>query len=261
VSALGNVAAMVRKEWRHYFGSPIAWVALAVWTFLFGVFYYFAFTYFTQQSMSAQGMQFGAPTLSLNEYVIEPVLQNMAVVALFIAPMLTMRLFAEERRQGTMELLLTSPITDTQMILGKFAAAAGLYALMILAGMLNFAALWIYATNPPEWRPLLSGFLALLLLGSCFLSLGTFISTLTRNQIVAGIVSFCVFLGIWTLGWADDPAGGTLTRVLAYLGVTTHMEDLVKGVLDLKDIVYYLSFIAFGLFLAQQSIESQRWRA
>lgn len=261
MSALGNVAAMVRKEWRHYFGSPIAWVALAVWTFLFGVFYYFAFTYFTQQSMSAQGMQFGAPTLSLNEYVIEPVLQNMAVVALFIAPMLTMRLFAEERRQGTMELLLTSPITDTQMILGKFAAAAGLYALMILAGMLNFAALWIYATNPPEWRPLLSGFLALLLLGSCFLSLGTFISTLTRNQIVAGIVSFCVFLGIWTLGWADDPAGGTLTRVLAYLGVTTHMEDLVKGVLDLKDIVYYLSFIAFGLFLAQQSIESQRWRA
>jgi len=261
VNALGNVGAVVRKEWQHYFGSPIAWVALAVWTFLFGVFYYFAFTYFTQQSMSAQGMQFGAPKLSLNEYVIEPVLQNMAVVALFIAPMLTMRLFAEERRQGTIELLLTSPITDTQMILGKFGAAAGLYALMILAGMLNFAALWVYATNPPEWRPLLSGFLALLLLGSCFLSLGTFISTLTRNQIVAGIISFCVFLGIWTLGWADDPAGGVVTRVLAYLGVTTHMEDLVKGVLDLKDIVYYLSFIGFGLFLAQQSIDSQRWRA
>lgn len=261
MSALGNIGAMVRKEWRHYFGSPIAWVALAVWTFLFGVFYYFAFTYFAQQSMSSQAMQFGAPTLSLNEYVIEPVLQNMAVVALFIAPMLTMRLFAEERRQGTIELLLTSPITDTQMILGKFAAAAALYALMILAGMLNFAALWIYATNPPEWRPLLSGFLALLLLGSCFLSLGTFISTLTRNQIVAGIVSFCAFLGIWTLGWADDPAGGTLSQVLAYLGVTSHMEDLVKGVLDLKDVVYYLSFIGFGLFLAQQSIESQRWRA
>jgi ABC-2 type transport system permease protein len=127
--------------------------------------------------------------------------------------------------------------------------------------MLNFAGLWLYASQPPEWRPLASGFLALLLLGCCFLALGTFISTLTRNQIVAGIVSFCVFLGIWTLGWADDPAGGTLTRVLAYLGVTTHMEDLVKGVLDLKDVVYYLSFIGFGLFLAQQSIESQRWRA
>lgn len=261
MSAPSNIAAVVRKEWQHYFGSPIAWAALAGWTFLFGAFYYFAFTFFVEQSMSGQGMQFGAQALSLNEYVIEPVLQNMAVVALFVAPMLTMRLFAEELRQGTMELLLTSPLTDTQMILGKFLAAAGLYALMILAGMLNFAALWVYASNPPEWRPLLTGFLALFLLGACFLALGTFISTLTRNQIVAGIVSFCVFLGIWTLGWADDPAGGTLTRVLAYLGVTTHMEDLVKGVLDLKDVVFYLSFIGFGLFLAQQSIESQRWRA
>jgi ABC-2 type transport system permease protein len=262
VSAFGNIGAVVRKEWRHYFGSPIAWVALAVWTFLFGVFYYFAVEYFARQSMAGQGsMQFGAPALSLNDFVIEPVLQNMAVVALFVAPMLTMRLFAEERRQGTMELLLTSPLTDTQMVLGKFVAAVGLYAAMILAGMLNFGALWLYATNPPEWKPLLTGFLALLLLGSCFLSLGTFISTLTRNQIVAGFISFSAFLGIWTLGWADDPAGGNVVRVLAYLGVTTHMEDLVKGVLDLKDIVYYLSFIAFGLFLAQQSIESQRWRA
>jgi ABC-2 type transport system permease protein len=210
--------------------------------------------------MTAQQAEFG-PKLSLNEYVIRPVFHNMAVVALFLAPMLTMRLFAEEKRQGTIELLATSPITDLQIVLGKFLAAVGLYALMILAGLLDLAMLWHYSSTPPEWKPVLTGFLALLLFGSCFLALGTFLSTLTKNQIVAGILSFCLFLGIWTLGWADDPTNGPVMKVVAYLGVTNHMEEMVKGVLDLKDVVFYLSFIAFGLFLSHQSLESQRWRA
>jgi len=261
MTALRNVAAIVEKEWRHYFGSPIAYVALFVWTMLFGIFFYFAFTFFLQQSMrGGPEMQFG-PKLSLNEYMIRPVFHNMAVVALFIAPMLTMRLFAEEKRQGTIELLATSPITDLQIVLGKFLAAAGLYALMIVTGLLNLALVWYYATVKPEWKPVLTGGLALLLLGSCFLALGTFVSTLTRNQIVAGILSFCLFLGIWTLGWADDPMAGPVMKVVAYLGLTTHMEDMVNGVVDLKDVVYYLSVIAFGIFIAQQSVESQRWRA
>jgi ABC-2 type transport system permease protein len=261
VTAVRNVAAIIQKEWRHYFGSPIAWVALFVWTFLFGVFFYFAVAFFVRQSaMTAQQMEFGGK-LSLNEYVVRPIFHNMAVVALFLAPMLTMRLFAEEKRQGTIELLATLPVTDLQVVLGKFLAAAGLYALMLLAGLLNVATLWHYSATPPEWKPLLTGLLALLLFGSCFLALGTFVSTLTRNQIVAGILSFCLFLGVWTLGWADDPGAGPLMKAIAYLGVTNHMEDMVKGVLDLKDVVFYLSFIAFGLFLAHQSVESQRWRA
>jgi ABC-2 type transport system permease protein len=185
----------------------------------------------------------------------------MAVVALFVAPMLTMRLFAEEKKQGTMELLATSPLTDWQIVIGKFAAAAGLYALMILAGLLNVALLFTYASPAPEWRPIVTGALALFLLGCCFLALGTFLSTLTPNQIVAGILSFCLFLGIWTLGWLDDPMAGPIKKGLAYLGVTTHMDDLAKGVVDLKDLVFYLSFITFGLFLAHRSVESQRWRA
>ena len=263
MTALRNVWAIVEKEWRHYFGSPIAYVALMVWTLLFGIFFYFAFSLFLRQSMmSAQQMEFGGgPKMSLNEWLIRPVMHNMAVVALFLAPMLTMRLFAEEKRQGTIELLATAPITDLQIVLGKFVAAAGLYALMILAGLLNLALIWHYASTPPEWKPVLTGALALLLFGSCFLALGVFVSTLTRNQIVAGILSFCLFLGVWTLGWADDPSAGALMKALAYLGVTTHMEDMVKGVVDLKDVVFYLSFIAFGLFLAHQSVQSQRWRA
>jgi len=263
MTALRNVAAIVEKEWRHYFGSPIAYVALMVWTLLFGIFFYFAFSLFLRQSMmAAQQMEFGGgPKMSLNEWLIRPVMHNMAVVALFLAPMLTMRLFAEEKRQGTIELLATAPITDLQIVIGKFLAAVGLYGLMIVAGLLNLALIWHYASTPPEWKPVLSGALALLLFGACFLALGVFVSTLTRNQIVAGILSFCLFLGVWTLGWADDPSAGPLMKALAYLGVTTHMEDLIKGVVDLKDVVFYLSFITFGLFLAHQSVQSQRWRA
>jgi ABC-2 type transport system permease protein len=261
MTTIRNVAAIVEKEWRHYFGSPIAYVALFVWALLFGIFFYFAFDMFLRQSMrGGPEMQFG-PKLSINEWLIRPVFQNMAVVALFIAPMLTMRLFAEEKRQGTIELLATSPITDLQVVVGKFLAAVGLYALMILTGLLNLVLVWYYATVKPEWKPVATGSLALLLLGASFLALGLFVSTLTRNQIVAGILSFCLFLGIWTLGWADDPMAGPIMKVVAYLGLTTHMEEMVKGVVDLKDVVYYLSVIVFGLFIAQQSVESQRWRA
>ena len=260
MTAIRNVAAIVEKEWRHYFGSPIAWVALFVWTLLFGIFFAFGLSFFVRQSAMTAQQEFG-PKLSLNEYVIRPVFHNMAVVALFLAPMLTMRLFAEEKRQGTIELLATSPITDLQVVLGKFFAAVGLYALMILAGLLDLTMLWHYSSTPPEWKPVLTGFLALLLFGSCFLALGTFLSTLTKNQIVAGILSFCLFLGIWTLGWADDATNGPVMKIVAYLGVTSHLEDLVKGVVDLKDVVFYLSVIIFGLFLTRQSLESQRWRA
>jgi ABC-2 type transport system permease protein len=254
--------AIADKEWRHYFGSPIAYVALFVWTMLFGIFFYFAFAFFLEQSMRSMGMEYGGGMkLSLNDYLVGPVLRNMAVVALFITPMLTMRLFAEEKRQGTIELLATAPITDLEVVLGKFLAAVGLYALMILCGLVNVALIWVYATNPPEWKPILTGALALLLLGSCFIALGLFVSTLTKNQIVAGILAFCLFLGLWTLGWADDPMAGPTMKAVAYLGVTTHMEEMAKGVVELKDVVFYLSMIAFGLFLTHQSVESQRWRA
>jgi ABC-2 type transport system permease protein len=264
VTAIRNVAAIFGKEWRHYFGSPIAWVALFVWTMLFGIFFFFSLNFFLEQSMriAQQGMEYGGGMkISLNEYLISPLFHNMAVVALFVMPMLTMRLFAEEKRQGTIELLATSPITDWQVVLGKFLAASALFALMILAGLLNVAGIWLYASSTPEWKPVATGGLGLLLLGACFLAMGTFVSTLTRNQIVAAILSFCLFLGMWTLGWADEPTAGPVMKAVAYLGVTTHLEDLVKGVVDLKDLVFYLSVIGFGLFLAHQSVESQRWRA
>jgi len=262
MTALANVWALVEKEWRHYFGSPIAYVALCIWSLLFGGFYVLVVNRFVMVSMRASMSEFGGgPKLSLNDWVISGVLHNMAVVALFITPMLTMRLFAEEKRQGTIELLATSPLTSTQIVMGKFLGAVALFAVMLAAGLLNFLLLWHYATTPPEWKPLATGVLALLLIGGCFIALGLFVSTLTRNQIVAGTLTFGLLLGLWILGWMDDPSAGAVTQFVAKLGLLTHLEDLMKGVIDLKDVLFYLSFIAFGLFLAHQSVESQRWRA
>jgi gliding motility-associated transport system permease protein len=262
LNAVTNVWALVRKEWRHYFGSPIGYILLAAWTALFGSFFYSALVFFLRRSMMAGQMEMGgAPKMSLNEWVISPVLHNMAVVALFIVPVLTMRLFAEEKRQGTMELLGTAPVTNLQIVLGKFLAAAGVYATMILAGLLNMAFLWYHAATRPEWKPVLTASVGLFLFGCCFIALGTFVSTLTRNQIIAAVVSFCMFLLLWILDWAADPAATGFWKVVSELAVTRHLEDLVKGVVALKDVVFYLSFIAFGLFLAHQSVESQRWRA
>jgi ABC-2 type transport system permease protein len=262
MSSFRNIGAIVEKEWKHYFGSPIAYVIIFVWTLLFGGFFYLMFNRFLVVSSDPSGMGMGAPPkMSLNQWVFEGVFHNMCVVALFLTPMLTMRLFAEEKRQGTIELLGTCPITNLEIVVGKFLGALGVFALMLLVGLLNFVLVWYFAPTKPEWKPVLTGSLALLLIGGCFIAVGTFISTLTKNQIVASGLTFGALLGCWLLGWMDDPSAGPLSRAIAYLGLVSHVEDLIRGVVDLKDVVFYLSFIGFGLFLAHESVESQRWRA
>lgn len=257
MTALRNVSAIVDKEWRHYFGSPIAYITLFVWLALFGLFYTIALSVF----VAASSNPMSGGRLSLNDWVVGATLQSMAVVTLFVVPLLTMRLFAEEKRQGTIELLATAPLTSLQIILGKFFGALGLYALMLLLGLLNVLPLWFVAGSPPEWRPVATSTLALLLLGGTLIAVGGFLSSLTRNQIVAGALTFGVALAFWILSWLDDPTAGTATKVLAYLGLLGHTEDLMKGVVDLKHLVYYLTFTVFGLFLTHQSLEAQRWRA
>jgi ABC-2 type transport system permease protein len=257
MSGFSNVAAIFQKEWRHYFGSPIAYVALCAWTLLFGAFFVASLSFFIDQTarMGPEGSK-----ASLNEWLIRGLFHNTYVVAMFFAPMFTMRLFAEEKRQGTMELLSTLPLTDLQIVLGKFFAAVAVYALMLAASLLNLIVLWVYSTPKPEWKPVATGALGLLLMGSCFIALGTFLSNLTKNQMVAGILSFCMVLGLLILGWMEDPMAGPVKKVIAYLAVTAHFQDFVKGVINVKDIVFYLTFAGFGVFLAHQSVASQRWR-
>jgi ABC-2 type transport system permease protein len=190
--------------------------------------------------------------------MIRPLLLNMTVVFLFLMPLVTMRTYSEEKRSGTIELLLTSPVTDLQIILGKYLGAMGLYAVMLAVTTIHFGLLFLFGS--PEWKPLLTAYLGLLLFGGSFISLGLFISSLTRNQIVAGAATFAVFLLLWVIDWMADASGPTTGAVLKYLSMTTHLDDFVKGVIDTKHLVFYVSFIAFGLFLTARSVDTERWR-
>jgi len=180
------------------------------------------------------------------------------VILLFTLPLITMRTYAEEKRSGTIELLLTSPLTDVQIVIGKFLGTLVLYGAMLAITLVHMGLL--FAFGNPEWRPIAAGYLGLLLMGACFLSLGLFISSLTRNQIVAGMVTFAVFLLFWVLNWIAPFTGPTMQIVLNYLSITEHLNDFARGVIDTSHLVYYVSFIAFSLFLTVRSVDSERWR-
>jgi gliding motility-associated transport system permease protein len=173
--------------------------------------------------------------------------------------MITMRLFAEEKRTGTIELLATSPVSDVQVILGKWLAAMVMYASMLLLTALNF--LFIFKYGRPDWKPLVIGYLGLLLQAGALLAIGTFISTLTKNQIIAGGATFGVCLLLWILEWVSGYETATWARVLSYMSVITHFESFSKGLLDSKDAIFYVTLIFFGLFLTARSMESLRWRS
>jgi ABC-2 type transport system permease protein len=213
---------------------------------------------FVRQSMQGGQMGMGPQTVNVNLYMIRPLLQNATVIMLFVLPMITMRTYSEEKRSGTMELLLTSPVTDLQIIVGKFLGAMALYVAMLLVTAIYVSLLFQYGN--PEWRPVLTGYLGLLLLGGCFVSVGLLVSSLTRNQIVAGMATFGVFLMLWVVGWIADFSGPTTRTVVSYLSITEHFDDFAKGIIDTKHLVYYLSFITFGLFLTAKAVDSERWR-
>jgi ABC-2 type transport system permease protein len=251
-----NTLAIAQRELNAYFASPIAYVLIGFFALLFGWFFYVPLAYFEQQSMQA-GMNPGA-ALNINQMLVGPTLMNTTVIMLFLFPLITMRTYSEEKRSGTIELLLTSPITDVQIIIGKFAGAMLLYAAMLAVTLIHMAVLFIYGT--PEWKPIATGYLGLLLMGGCFLSLGLFISSLTKNQIVAAMSTFAVFLMLWVINWISSFVGPTTQAVLATLSLTDHFDDFAKGIIDTKHVVYYLSFMAFGLFLTAKSVDSERWR-
>jgi ABC-2 type transport system permease protein len=180
------------------------------------------------------------------------------VLVLFLLPMVTMRTYSEEKRSGTIELLLTSPLTDTEIVFGKFLGAIGLYGALLVVTMAYVSLLFVFGN--PEWRPVVSGYIGLFLLGSCFVSAGLFISSTTKNQMVAGAATFVLGLMFWIINWAADSAGPTMSDILNYLSITQHFEDFGKGVIDTTHVIFYLSFISFWLFLTLKSVDSERWR-
>jgi ABC-2 type transport system permease protein len=253
-----NIWTIYRKELNSYFVSPIAYILLLMFALIFGFFFWNALGMFVYYGIESQ-MRGQSMAMNVNEQVIRPLLSNISVVGLFFIPLITMRLFAEEKRNGTIELLATSPVRDTEVIAGKWLAAVTLYATMLLFTAVNFSFLFRYGN--PDWKPLAIGYLGLLLQAGALLAIGTFVSTLTKNQIIAGAVTFGVCLLLWVLEWVSGYETATWARVLAYMSVITHYESFAKGVLATKDAIYYVTLIFLALFLTSRSMESLRWRS
>ena len=253
-----NVFIIWRKEMRSYFVSPVAYLLLAMFAVIFGFFFWNILGYFVFTGMESQ-MRGEMFPMNVNEQVIRPLLSNVGVIGLFFIPMITMRLFSEEKRSGTIELLVTSPIRDGEIILGKWLAALTLYGVLLLLTALNFIFLFKYGN--PDWKPLAIGYLGLLLQAAALLAIGMFISTLTKNQIIAGAATFGVCLLLWVLEWAGGYETATWAKVLSYISVVTHIGTFSKGLLDTKDAVYYVTLTFLGIFFTARSLESLRWRS
>lgn len=253
-----NTWIICRKELGSYFASPVAYILLIMFGVIFGYFFWNALGMFVVESIQSQMSGRSFP-MNLNEWIIRPLLSNVSVIGLFFIPLITMRLFAEEKRTGTIELLATSPVRDTEIILGKWLASVILYACLLLFTAVNFAFLFEY--GKPDWKPLLVGYLGLFLLAGALLAIGTFISSLTKNQIIAGAVTFGVCLLLYVFGWVSGYESATWARVLSYMSVATHMESFDKGVLDFKDAIFFITLIFLGLFFTARSMESLRWRS
>jgi len=250
-----NVLTIAGKELRSYFTSPVGWVVMGFFALLFGYFFFAHLDFFVRRSMqSAMG---GGP-VNVNQDMIRGVFSNATIIILFLMPMITMRTYAEEKRSGTIELLLTSPVTDIEIVLGKFFGAVGFFVALMGVTMLDMSLVFIFGN--PEVMPVLTAYLGLLLMGGAFISLGLFVSSTTKNQVVAGAATFVVLLLLWVISWVGSSFGPNTAAVLSYLSITEHFDDFSKGVIDTKHVLYYLSVTAFGLFLTVKSVDTERWR-
>ncbi len=253
-----NVWFLAKKELKAYFSSPIAYVVIAVFLLLVGFFFYSLVWWFNSQSMQMAQNPYYAQQVNINQMVYSPLFHNISIILLLMLPLLTMRLFAEEKKIGTEELLFTSPLSVNQIILGKYMASLTVLAVMLL--LTGILSLFAFAYGNPETAPVLVGYLGLFLMGAAFIAVGIFFSSLTENQIVSAILTFGALLLFWILSWAASSAGGMWKGVLNYLSFFQHFDDMSRGILDTADLAYYLSFSFFGLFLTHAVIQSRRWR-
>jgi ABC-2 type transport system permease protein len=228
---------------------------MTIFLLIAGYFFYSIFAYFTLASMQSAMNPAMARDLNVTDSVMRPLISNVSVILLLLLPLLTMRLFAEERRSGTIELLLTYPVRDGAVLIGKYLAALALYALMIALTLLYPLMVTYFARL--EWGPVLTGYAGLLLMGAAFIAVGLFASSLTENQIVASITTFGILL-ISDLGWSATR--GRRCRPRRHLSILEHNDSFARGVLDTKDVLYYLDFTVLALFLTLRSLEARRWK-
>ena len=256
-----NIIAIVEREPRAYFISPIAYVVLTIFVFLSGLFFRTILSQVMQMAFisSMQAQQTGPRPMDMPGMISRGFLSTMSVILLFMIPMITMGLFSEEKKRGTIELLLTAPLTDLQVVLGKFLAAASFFLIMMVSTLVPMSVLYLYGT--PASGPILTAYLGLTLYGLAIIAVGLFISTLTENQIIAAVLSFGAIMVLWLVDvLANNADSPTSKAVLTYLSILSHLDDFLKGVLSTSHIVFYVSLMLMALFLTYRSVDSLRWR-
>jgi gliding motility-associated transport system permease protein len=250
--------AIYIRELKAYFFSPVAYALLVSFLVLTGYFFYSGVAFYSMASLQVMQNPM-MMQLNLQEYLLAPLLMNTSVMLMLITPLLTMRLLAEEKRSGTMELLLSYPLGDAQVVLGKFFAAWTFFTAMVAASWFQVALLATMAD--PAWAPLAVAYLGLIIMGGAFISLGLWASALTENQIVAAVTGFVALLLVWAVGWSASVAGPTIGPILAKLSLGGHFESFPKGLIDTADLAYFVLFIGFFLFLSIRTLEAKRWKA
>jgi ABC-2 type transport system permease protein len=250
--------SVFRKETANFFVSPIAYAVIATFLLISGLFFWANVSFMSYVSMQAAGNPMLAGRINLTDIVVRPLTQNMSIVLLFVVPLLTMRLFSEEKKSGTIELLLTYPVTDLGVLSGKFLAAEFLLGVMI--GGTITCPLLLLGIGKPDIGVVVACYLGLFLMGTAFVALGMFVSSLTENQIVASAVSFGAALLFWILSWSATIAGEPMGTILRQVSILEHVESFSKGVLSLADVSYFVLFTAFFLFLTLRSLEAHRWK-
>lgn len=255
-----NVLTIAGREIRSYFTSPVAYVLIAVYVALAGYFFFALLSSFntTLQIYSMMRNPEVLARFNLNQMVIVPLLANLSVLLIFIIPAITMRMFPEEKRGGTYELLLTSPVRVGEIVLGKFLGGFVLVALMVLLSGFYGALLTIYGN--PEVPLMLSGYLGLALMATVFLAIGTLVSSFTDNVVIAYVGALFALLVLYTVGWLGETLQGGAAEFIRYLSITDHFQEMTKGIIDTRELVYFATLLAVALFLTQRSVESVRWR-
>lgn len=258
---MSNTLTIAKKDFKSYFGSPIAYLVMAVFLFIMGWMFSSILENFLEgvKQFDRYGAMGGQKGPNLNDHFIRPLYGNMNVVLLLVVPFITMRLFAEERRNNTIELLFTSPVTWWEIIFGKFLSAFGFVFAMLALTVPYLLVLGLAAK--PDWGVVLTCYLGTLSMVAVYIAVGMWASSVTENQIVAGILSFGIILFLWIIKWAALSASSSFADFLGYLSIVEHFEDFSRGVFNSKDLVFYISATGLWLFLTYKSLESYSWRS
>jgi ABC-2 type transport system permease protein len=243
-----------QKELKSYFFSPIAYVTLTLFLLISGFVFYLIFSEMARQTSMGMGYE----GVNAPQMVTRYFFGWLSTILLFLVPLITMGVYAEEKKKGTYELLFTSPLHNLQLILGKFLANLAFCLLLFAGSALIMTPLFLAA--PPDPGPTLVAYLGLILFAASILSLGSFLSTLTENQIIAAILTFVLVLVLWFMNIFAEGGTEGIQAYLSYLSPLRHLEDFQKGVLDLSHVVYFLSVCVLGVFLTYRSLETMRWR-